>query len=161
MTTINVIYELNNKNLVGDGVVDEGVPEENLSARIEQIRLHYAPYNKELVTCSYTVIKPKKEGEPTRVVFAKKVGTKGAEVTTEAIVEALSAVSPFEPQAVQLLRQYRQQLIVQDPLQIANRLALMERAAREANSCCALIDKMVNRCQTLPTMAAPRVPRGF
>lgn len=63
------IYEHNGKELFKD---EEGAYE------IEDIRVHYAQFDKSLVTATYTVIPPEKEGEPRKVVFAKKTGTKGS-----------------------------------------------------------------------------------
>lgn len=65
MTTV---YEHDGKELFKD---------ETDAYEIEDIRTHYAQFDKRLLTATYTVIPPENEGDPRKVVFAKKTGTKG------------------------------------------------------------------------------------
>ena len=61
------IYEYNSKELYKD-TDDAYTPEE--------IQAHYAQHFPELNNATYTVI-PAKDDSPRKIVFAKKVGTKG------------------------------------------------------------------------------------
>lgn len=63
------IYKYNQKTLFDD-------PDDAYTP--EEIQTHYTQHFKELANATYTVIPPKKDSdEPRKVVFAKKVGTKG------------------------------------------------------------------------------------
>lgn len=49
----------------------------------EEIRIHYAEFDKTLAQAVYTTTPPAKEGDPTIVEFAKKTGTKGVGIRAE------------------------------------------------------------------------------
>lgn len=66
MTTI---YEYNNQELYRDEA-DAYQPEELLR--------HYAQHFPELNQAGYTMVPPPEEGGPRKIIFAKKVGTKGS-----------------------------------------------------------------------------------
>ena len=70
------IYEHNNKKLFDD-------PDDAYD--IDEIRQHYAQFDKTLVTATYTVIPAKKDG-PRKVIFAKKTGSKGSEPVVERLL---------------------------------------------------------------------------
>lgn len=62
------VYEYNGQELFKD---DED------AYTIEEIQTHYGQHFAELNQATYTVIPPQKDDEPRKVVFAKRVGTKG------------------------------------------------------------------------------------
>jgi PRTRC genetic system protein C len=61
------VYEYNQKELFKDA--DDAYT-------VEEIQRHYANHFPELNNATYTVIPPQ-NGAPRKVIFAKKVGTKG------------------------------------------------------------------------------------
>lgn len=67
---MSTIYEHDGKEIFKD---------EADAYEIEDIRTHYAQFDKRLVTATYTVI-PSENGEPRKVIFAKKTGTKGSDL---------------------------------------------------------------------------------
>lgn len=62
------VYEYNNQELFTD--TDDAYT-------VEEIQNHYSQHFSELSQATYTVIPPE-DDKPRKVVFAKKVGTKGA-----------------------------------------------------------------------------------
>lgn len=62
------IYEYNGQELYND---------EAGAYAPEEIQAHYSRHFQELQNATYTVVPPEQEGDPRKVVFAKKVGTKG------------------------------------------------------------------------------------
>lgn len=145
---MSTIYEHNGKELFKD---------DTDAYEIEDIRVHYAQFNKELLAATYTVIPAEKEGEPRKVVFAKKTGTKG----TDLVIAALLAVSPAHPEAFGLLAE-----LLEDPENLTPEILLEQgpeiqaaeedlwRLARESNLA-------VGRILRLKPAPAPVVPVGF
>lgn len=62
------IYEYNGQELYRD---------ETGGYTPDEIQAHYAQHFPQLTTSGYTVVPPEKEGDPRKVIFAKKVGMKG------------------------------------------------------------------------------------
>ncbi|GIK42420.1 MAG: hypothetical protein BroJett011_62530 [Chloroflexota bacterium] len=143
------IYEHNGKELFKD---------EADAYEIEDIRTHYAQFNKELLSATYTVIPAEKEGEPRKVVFAKKTGTKGGQ---DPIIAALLSVPPARPEAFGLLAE-----LLSDPEKLTPEILLFKGAEIWAaeNDLWELASRShlaVQRVLQLKPAPAPFVPAGF
>jgi len=75
LVEVPIIYIYNSKNLYQRGTIDTW-PLWNLNARIAQIQADSATRFPDLVNCSFGIEKPKKEGDPYRIIFTKKIGQK-------------------------------------------------------------------------------------
>jgi hypothetical protein len=142
------IYEHNGKELFRD---------EEDAYEIEDVRAHYAQFNKELLAATYTVVPAEKEGEARKVIFAKKTGVKGA----DPVIAALLSVPPAQVEAFGLLAE----LLAEPEKMTAETLLFMgpEIQAAEAD-----LDRLarqsqlaVERALKLRPAPAPFLPAGF
>lgn len=151
---------------------------------IEDIRAHYAQFDQRLVTATYTVVLPEKEGEPRKVIFAKKAGTKGggevpgggfAEPTKSqgeathwpgeakapyGLIAALLTTPPAVPAAFALLVELTKgpALSVEELLILAPEI---EAAQGECEGLASRSHLAVERCMAIRPAPAPVPPVGF
>lgn len=140
MTTI---YEHNSKELYRD---------ENDEYEIEEIRTHFAEFNKELVTATYTVIPPKKEGDPRKVIFAKTTGTLGAgtlSTSTDILINLILDLPPAKISAITLLDEFLKSGNPPDPANLVLMLDEIGWAIVRANQISDTSRQIVERCLEL------------
>ena len=143
------IYEYNGQELFKD---EEG------AYTIDEIQAHYSQHFQELVQATYTVVPPEKEGEPRKVIFAKKVGTKGQQTF---VIERLLTLEPKPVFALELLhRIYRDGI----PADAETLLALgpqVERAMHQAGAWSNHCERITQQCLQLNPIPTQQPPHGF
>ena len=161
MATVKIIYEHNNKPLMGEGQVDE-IDEEIQLSRIKQIKAYYAQYVPELTNATWTVIEPTQgEDKPIRVVFNKQVGTKGNDDLIGQMVAAIEGLPEFTPQVVTLAHELIDRNGHFDPSFIFEQASRIQAALTEADTVTALVAKMEQNLCQLDATLLPHPPLGF
>jgi len=138
------VYEYNNEELFKD---------EGGAYTIEEIQAHYSQHFGELAQATYTVI-PAQGDTPRKVIFAKKVGTKGS----APVVEALLTLEPAQIAAVELLQAIAADSGTENLLRLA---ADIEAAIPEAERISRESEKVVTRCLQLRAIPTRTTPDGF
>jgi hypothetical protein len=116
------------------------------------------------VTATYTVVLPEKEGEPRKVIFAKKTGTKGGGFAEPkapyGLIAALLTISPAVPAAFALLVELTKgaALSVEELLILAPEI---EAAQGECEGLASRSHLAVERCKAIRPVPAPVPPVGF
>ncbi len=152
MTTI---FEHNGKELYRDETDEYGTSEDN----IEVIRQHFAQFDKTLLSATYTVVKPDKEGDPAKVIFAKQIGRKGSDASL--VVGLLLTLPPAQLQALHLLHQFLGSGTPPNPAFLQLRAAEIEVAFNQATKFSERGQRIVESCLKLKPIPAQHPPLGF
>jgi hypothetical protein len=145
---MSTVYEHNGKQIFTD---------EADAYEIEDIRVHYAQFDKSLVTATYTVIPPEKEGEPRKVIFAKKTGTKGLNPVVAVILET----PPAQIEALVILNEFLGGPELPDPEKLLRECGRIETALEELERVSDASGKVIKLCLESKAIAATAPPAGF